>query len=342
MQPMVGRTLTGPGALRLMLAMAVFAHHLSRLAIGGAAVYVFYVLSGYWIFRMWEAKYSRARGVYLTYITSRLWRLLPIFAVFALAFLAISASRGNPITPHALLSSMFILGYSSLEHPPLVPAWSLDLELQFYLIAPVLIGLAQTWRPAVMVGVAAVVSLIAALFSIGGLVTPYLVYFVCGICAARAEWRPSLRMGLVALAVGGLASAALVASPLRDVVLGGATPGPLHRFNAIYNVGLALSVIPYALYTTGNRGDARDGMFADLSYIVYLSHWGAGMWLSQYAAHLPGPQRLACTILAVAVTLVGSWAVWRVYDRPVNRWRVRWVASRMSAAPSNLLAAAKP
>jgi peptidoglycan/LPS O-acetylase OafA/YrhL len=332
LQPMVGQTLRGPGALRLMLALAVFAHHLSKVSIGGAAVYVFYALSGYWIFRMWEAKYSQAAGVYFTYITSRLWRLLPVFALFGVIFLALSAYRGVPVTPHSLFSSVFILGYSTLEPKPLVPAWSLDLELQFYLIAPLLIGLAKLWRPAVLLPIAALVSIAAALLSRGGLVTPYLVYFVCGICAARENWRPSARASLIALSLGGLATLALLLSPLRDVVLGGADPGPLHRFNALYNVGLAICVMPYALYTTGNVGGSQDGMFADLSYIVYLGHWGAAMWLSRYAAHLPGAERLGLTVAAVGVTLGGSWLVWKFYDKPINRLRARWVAGRIGRA----------
>ncbi len=39
----------GPGYFRLFLAALVFLHHSSRLHLGTFAVYIFFILSGYWI-----------------------------------------------------------------------------------------------------------------------------------------------------------------------------------------------------------------------------------------------------------------------------------------------------
>ncbi len=78
------RKLTGPGLFRLLLAEVVFIHHLSRFACGTAAVYVFFSLSGYWIYQMYTRRYSKARFPYLTYLISRAWRLLPTFWLISL------------------------------------------------------------------------------------------------------------------------------------------------------------------------------------------------------------------------------------------------------------------
>jgi hypothetical protein len=43
--------------------------------LGGWAVAMFFVLSGYWIARMWDEKYSREDTHYLTFVISLCWRL---------------------------------------------------------------------------------------------------------------------------------------------------------------------------------------------------------------------------------------------------------------------------
>ncbi len=117
----------------------------SNIALGGAAVALLFGLGGFWIHRMWNGRYPSAKHPYQTFLISRIWRLLPIFALFSVATIAVEllfcgeslsqlTSGANPI--QLLASSIFIFGYNLLPHKPLAPAWSLDVECQLYLISP--------------------------------------------------------------------------------------------------------------------------------------------------------------------------------------------------------------
>ena len=70
-------SLLQPGIFRLFLAILVLVNHSSRFDLGDWAVYTFFILSGYWIYRMWEEKYSKARAPYRLSICSRILRILP-------------------------------------------------------------------------------------------------------------------------------------------------------------------------------------------------------------------------------------------------------------------------
>jgi peptidoglycan/LPS O-acetylase OafA/YrhL len=62
----------GPGAFRLLLALAVLVHHsVGFIACGAPAVYLFFVLSGYWVTLLWDRKYSGLAHPYLVFWSSR-------------------------------------------------------------------------------------------------------------------------------------------------------------------------------------------------------------------------------------------------------------------------------
>lgn len=325
-----------PGAFRLFLAMLVFVHHFSSFAVGAYAVYVFFMLSGYWLHRMWWERYSTTRQPYVTYLISRVWRLGPTMAlvsvitIMLLPLVGIPMAKvlsGNPL--HLLVSSTLLLGYTWLPYLPVGSAWSLDVEMQFYLIAPAIATLLaqKKWRwPVIMA--AALCSLAYGMLAPHAVpvVPKYIVFFVLGMASAALDWRPSRRL---ALACGiGVAAAVLLMllSPWRGIILGGATPGPLFAYNFQLNIALALATLPLAIYTTGNPSDATDRMMADLSYIVYLLHWVAMQWF--FSIKGPFIVRLEVAAISFAVVPTVAWLIWKFYDKPINRARSRWVASR--------------
>src|SRR5690349_23197478 len=103
----------GPGFFRLSLASVVLASHAQRFDIGQAAVFLFFVLSGYWISRMWESKYARGRWPYATFIASRFVRLLPTFLLMnGMLFLAHAlAGEHVAMTARAWIANVAMLGY---------------------------------------------------------------------------------------------------------------------------------------------------------------------------------------------------------------------------------------
>jgi len=331
-----------PGAFRLVLALVVFVHHLSSFSMGAYAVYVFFVLSGFWLHSMWVERYSRTRQPYLTYLVSRVWRLSPtmllvsaitIPLLIAIGIPASEVFRANPL--HLAFSSTFLLGYSFLAYPPVGTAWSLDVEMQFYVVVPLLaVLLLRGYRWSVL-AIAVGMSLLASwLLDADTTVLPkYLLFFVAGMASAHAGWSPSRRL---AFATGLAIPVVLIIvclSPWADLVWGGAHPTAFHSaWGLPFNVVLALLTIPFAIYTVRQKSDATDRMFADLSYIVYLGHWIAMQWFFTFAGH-PFTARLLVAAACFTAVSLASLAIWRFYDKPINRARARWVAAREKRVP---------
>jgi peptidoglycan/LPS O-acetylase OafA/YrhL len=331
--------LTGPGLFRLFLALLVFVHHASRVSFGSMAVYVFFCLSGFWIYRMYTGRYARTRQPYITYLVSRLWRLMPAYWLITLitltysywtGALAVEFRANNPV--HFVLSNVFLLGYDKLLMQPIAPAWSLDIEMQFYLIAPLLaILLARRVMPAVWVLViVGTISAVSVTFGFYVHLLSCLIFFVIGMVTAANDWKPSRALAGLSVAVPLLLVLACFVSPWRGILLVGTHRGPLSSYTDAANVVLAFLAAPYAMYTTRQKGFAQDDMFGDLSYVIYLLHWPAMIWLGTWLAR-GGGHRLAVSAAIFIIVIGISILIWRFYDKPINRMRSQWVKTRMLA-----------
>ena len=139
-----------PGLLRFILALTVIFFHISKLIfLGHFAVLCFFMLSGYWITFMYKNKYQKFEDVFKVFYISRVWRLFPVFLLFNILVFAVSYIYNPHFFDFFLafktseklgygLSNIFLLGFYQFKNQILVPAWSLDIEMQFYLIYPFL------------------------------------------------------------------------------------------------------------------------------------------------------------------------------------------------------------
>lgn len=337
----------GPGAFRLALASIVFLHHTSSIGVGSAAVYLFFMLSGYWICRMWHEKYRQCERPYRTFVISRLWRLLPVFVCVNLAGVVWDAATTGHLqqllsqgtvgeTLHAGVANLAILGYASSTYQPIVPAWSLDIEMQFYLAAPLLIAAMVRLRHFWLIAGLTIAVTASSAVVLGGnlLFTSYLFFFAIGMW--QAQWRVRAPDGF---AWGGIALCVLVLlvlvllKDLRPIVIGGAHKSELHEvWNPILNMAVAVLLAPYALRTVRMKGGPRDGMYADMSYSLYLVHWIGGLVLGQGFGDLPALQRLPYFLMTWVAVYALAWLVWRYVDLPVNALRRKFVLRREHAA----------
>lgn len=335
----IWKNISGPGALRLALAIIVFASHISKFNIGAIAVELFFVLSGYWIYGMWNSKYSTSISPYLTFFVSRVWRLLPTFLVCSfLVLLALQIMRfdisglfAQNDLAHLLFSQALILGYATLPNPPIPPAWSLDIEFQFYLIAPLLAMIVHRLTNrgrAIAIILIAVGCAIIGMFLGARTMPPYLFFFLAGMLSAASNWEPSRPFALTTLAGAFVATAAFAA---LGVLIKHSSTSPLDVFVQPAMAICATLAIPYAIFTTKQKGGRDDKMFGDLSFTLYLVHWAAVIWLAQHAAEWSGLKRIAMTIAAAFATLAASWLLWR-FLKPIDRLRGRWVAGRAKAS----------
>jgi len=335
----------GPGLFRLLLATVVVIYHYSSFSLGHAAVYLFFVLSGYWVYQMWQRKYSRMRHPYLTFAISRAWRIAPVFLLcsalacamvwvqFHLQPTAAAVPRG---AFWAVLPSVILLGYNSSWFAPLIPAWSLDIEMQYYLIAPLLL-LALKQKPATVFILVAATGLAFTALHGHATLAAYIPCFMAGMLAARFPGRVNgkrlVNASLVATTL--IIAAPLVVPAWRSVLLGGVDPGPLYRYNELFNVLVTLACLPFALGTVTQRSGKADQLMADLSFSVYLFHWIPHQLVNQYFPALAKEPRFdralaLCVIFAVTYALAAL--ITLAVDRPANRARGRFLHARLGAA----------
>jgi len=327
--------LSGPGAFRLWLALLVVLHHFTRIEFGKAPVLVFFALSGFWVHRVWPARYAVTRLPYLTFIVSRWWRLAPVLLVSSAIAFTVMAGLGEADQLHAILDQGWLqlaaatagLGYAQLAPLPLLPAWSLDVEMQYYLIAPLMMFAVRRLSWIVALTLAIIVQLLALMLVPETLVTSYLSFFVVGMLAAQHDWRPPRRMARAGLALAAGATVIALASPWQHVLLSEGGDG-----TQLFSIGLAVMMLPFALHTSLQPSDRIDSLLADHSYSVYLLHWPAVLVFR----HVPweGQLQALCGAAGLfAVIALTSGLVLKTIDRPLQKRRSKWVHIRRSTAP---------
>ncbi|TLG78975.1 acyltransferase [Methylocystis sp. B8] len=329
-----------PGALRMTLAFAVFLHHTTNFNLGMSAVLIFFVLSGYWVAAMWRKTYSKTTSAYFTYLVSRIWRIAPVFALCSAIAWALLFWRGDAPAAfgglmHQLFSNIMILGYNSLPFQANIPGWSLDMELQFYLIAPAIIFLIS--RNIHLLVICLLISAFAPWFGGSATVAPFLLFFGIGVTAASHELKPSRAFAYRSL-YATLATLFLCALIFAKDFMLGESPGQLLAFSDKTNLLIAVMMTPWALYTTRQASASTDRMFGELSYIFYLLHWSVlGALKTGEGSYA---ERMLLCSEALVIIFVASYLIWRLFDRPINKLRASWVSNRLLAAPVALPAAA--
>jgi peptidoglycan/LPS O-acetylase OafA/YrhL len=322
--------LGSPGALRMALAFAVFVHHTTLFNLGMAAVLIFFVLSGYWVATMWDRTYSKTSQAYFTFLVSRFWRVAPVFALCSGIAWALLYWRGGAPEEvggvlHQIFSNIMILGYNSLSFQANIPGWSLDMEMQFYLIAPLLIFLIS--KNVYVLFACVVLSLFAQKLGGPTTVLTFLYFFGIGVASAMHDLKPSRRLAygsLFAAVAVMVVSGALLA---KNLMLGVSDGAPLLAFSGRTNLLIAVLMTPWALYTTRQRSSATDRMWGDLSYIFYLLHWSViGALRTGEGSYF---ERVLLCSEALFVILAASYAIWLLFDRPIGKLRSAWVSGRL-------------
>ncbi len=316
-----------PGLFRLLLATAVVISHVSNLEIGRPAVMIFFILSGYWVARMYDKKYAAAPNTLRIFYLSRALRIWPLYAAcLILTVTVFSLSNINIHDIHA--SSFMLLGIASTGHDPLGVSWSLDIEMQFYLLLPLLLGL-FSWADQHASGQMKLQGILFAAFLWGwylqlefGIwtVLSYLPAFAAGIFLARSKYLPSIHTAMrsaIAFVAIGLIAAFI---PLTQVFLlkDAATPFPEDWFGMLW----ASTLIPFIAFSVQQKSAQLDRHLGNISYALYLIHWPVLLLTQSFLAAPLGNGWKTAALLFSAIT---SLLVYRLLDIPLEKLRHRLV-----------------
>jgi peptidoglycan/LPS O-acetylase OafA/YrhL len=330
------------GALRLLLALLVALSHvgvsLRGYHLGVPAVVGFFLLSGYVIDAL-VGPGGPLHGRPLAFYGERAVRLLPPYALAAaLGAAAIAAGVASPFLagahqPWLWLANAVVLplNYASLlpvlDTLALVPpAWSLALELHFYLLAPWLLR-----APARVLAAAATLTLVVASAAWWGwlpsdawgyrLLAGNLYVFLSGAWLHRVLQRRQPAWPLwLAWAVVVAQSAALYGHGrwgqpfVAEVTLG-------------YAVGL-----PWVAALARLPRQRWDDALAHLAYGVFLGHF-AVLWHLGHLGWLTADGRPLAVYVAATLALAALLHI--LAERPARAWRHR-LRSRTVAPPQHV------
>lgn len=312
------------GAFRLLLAVLVAVSHMGKtfagLNPGVVAVISFLIISGFVMTSLIERNYRSLADVGLFYL-DRALRLYPQFLFYFVAsclvihFLLPGTPQAAELTLKTILSSVLMLplgfymfGIGGTEIVP--PAWSLGLEMSFYLVIPFLLIVR-------MRGVAFAVSvgifLLACLGYINTDIYGYrllpgvLFMFLCGSYLYQPNVKGSLLIASTAVAAGLLFIAIMIGWVER------------RPFNAEVTLGIALG-IPVVFWLSRLKFHRVDEFLGNISYGVFLNHFFVmyvlrGFWPVAYDASVVGAVLL--------LSLLCSGVTYYCVERPALRLRHR-------------------
>ena len=293
-----------PGAFRLILAFAVVMSHVSRFDIGRLAVILFFFLSGYWTARIWREKFETKRR--WSFYISRYWRIAPLFFIVTLGAAAV---RGLPLHP----VNFTLLGVASSNDDPTGVSWSLDVELQFYLLLPLIFGLITAAPKRLLFGTLVLAVAGWWLDTRFGITTvaKYLPAFALGAATFATDWKPSARAAHVSLAMFVVFTAVTAATPFL-------TKLDVDPFDSdIWGFLWMLPLLPYVAHSLTIRSSRLDRHLGNLSYPLYLVHFTTVAVVVNWLG-----ATLEAKALAVALSCILALAIYWLLDRPIDRMRV--------------------
>jgi peptidoglycan/LPS O-acetylase OafA/YrhL len=295
---------------------------------------------------MYEEKYRYFKFAYFTYLTSRIWRLLPIyFVVFLIACVCTyfvpamwsDAARDFKDfgTQNIIAPNVTLLGLANTPFQLIVPAWSLDVELQFYILAPLLLLICTGKNKLLPLICSLLLSLVLLVkYHKQENILVYLPWFLIGGLIYLLKYRSSKNFSTLALMlfIGTLGLHYAIPS-LRQLLFNREPTIGVFTYYDVLNVGFAVFTIPFLSINisevTANR--QKDALYSSMSYVIYLLHWPFLMVYSDLVKGQHGLHKLAYLVLYYAACLLGSWIISRYVDDYFESGRRSWLKSNKVA-----------
>ncbi len=369
--------------LRGLLALWVFVAHTvehgpywaaTRFIHANWAVDIFIILSGFVIFHLLSSGED-----YRSFLTRRWFRLFPVFAVCFLVALALYAGlriddelafgigAQTNLSPHLVTHATMLHGVVPNEVLPrsaqaiLPPAWSISVEWQFYLLAPLLFLFATrwSWQGALVMALLLALRVLhdlgqlgllwpglprALTFDMNAFLPLKLEFFAMGAgCYALWRWlcnQTKLQIPIWCYAVW-----------LGGVVLAGRTSPAISLWLIVFAFIIRSNFSTPSKVARGATAllNVRAAQFLGrISYPVYLLHLPVIVLVRQLIrANLPqlSPLQFECilVIASLALTIGGAWLLHVSVEHPMiqfgkrltRTWKTRLPESASTSAATN-------
>ncbi len=307
--------------LRAFAALAVVAYHAGHTTIvGQAGVDVFFVISG---FIMWMVT-ARPIGP-VQFLAHRVVRIVPLYWI---ATVIMAVHRGSSV-PNTV-SSLLFWPYRDADGqlwPVLVPGWTLNFEMFFYLLFAASLMVPRRFQllslTAVLCGLSAIGIVTqphdAALYTY---TSPMFMEFLAGVWLSEIVRRgkfPSFKIAIAMLVLGLIGFLVSIRQPTPE----------LWRF--VVWGGPSLFIVCGAISIELRRGlPTIQGLklLGDGSYSIYLFHPFVLKTISAAMARFPVPVAVVAVVVAGAAL---GMTVFYFLERPLTAW-LRRGTKRLSLA----------
>jgi peptidoglycan/LPS O-acetylase OafA/YrhL len=334
--------------LRAVAACAVFAFHLyvaltlpgerhgtvHQLAgmMGAAGVAVFFVISGFLLYRPFSAAIQgvQTQPSVRRFLIRRAARILP---AFWLAFAVLAAANAlTQVTWHdAPIYLALLQDYSNItRYHGIPPGWSLSIEATYYVLLPLgamaLLRLARGRQRVEILAIVAMALLVPVIYAVRPsapeTILRHLDWFAWGMLLASlsvSSRRGAQRHGARRWVTGALLGAVVVTS----YVVAAKTPMPMVQEAALGIFGASLvwgTTNPHRVGGTMERllGHPVLAWLGLISYGIYLWHSPLVSRL-----HADGVHSVGLVLASAGITLVAATASFYALERPIQRWSKR-------------------
>lgn len=233
------------------------------------------------------------------------------------------------------IKNIAILGLNTSPIIFLTPAWSLDVEVQFYIVAPLLVMLRR------FINISAQFILSLLMLSVILYCVPvenrishlllYLPFFLCGALLYYSGKIFSAKSShYFLLAAAGIVVINLIVPGLREEFLKKDLPlFGLHHYQDHVNIILALLTIPFlSRNVTQKVTDTNDGTWSSMSFVLYLVHWPI---LKMYTTTvlLQGEKyKMIYLILFYIISLLVAYLITAKVDSYCESFRRKWLSKQ--------------
>jgi peptidoglycan/LPS O-acetylase OafA/YrhL len=330
------------GSLRFFLAFSVAFGHFG-LPLGfptsDIAVQSFYVISGFYMALVLNEKYGP--GSYWLFVSNRLLRLWPAYFVVLVLSFAV-ADNWKPIASLDLSSFTYFIASQILivgqdlyfflvvnngtltftAHPiampgllytyaPIPQAWTLGLEIYFYLLAPFLVRRGPILIAAIIAASLLLRIILQGTFGFSGDPWTYrffpseIALFLAGslgYCVYSSRSDEQRRQVKVLLSMAAILLFVCLAINKWDGI---------PRFASLSFLSVVVIGVPRLFELT--RNIAWDKYLGELSYPLYICHFLFGWMLL--------PETVFGVYLALFLSVVASILLYHFIERPIDKWR---------------------